>query len=481
MPEHSILTQEKERTEQEQRAVAVSTGGDATQHTWRNIRLIIGREYKNRVTQRSFIISSIVIMALVVIAAFVPTVIQLIASHSNSQTKIVVVNNAGPIAGLSNDALAQSIGATLNGTANSTSGTNTTGQNTSGKSPFAISVQTTNSLNSLQNQVKNGSLNILLALDRSANSDLRFTYYTSVSALSGDTNLSRIQAVAQQLNFLDTAHRLGLTPAQTSSLFAQPSFAVVNTGQSQNRPVSEIVTGYILAYAGNILIYMAVMLYGMSVAMGVAEEKGSRIMEILVNAATPFQLMVGKIVGIGAAGLTQMACVVAVGIGALLLQNPLQSALFGAGGGLLNLNITSVSITFLLLMLVYFLLGFLLYATLFAALGALVKRQDEVQNAVAPLTFLLVIGYVVSFFGVYTPDATWMKVISYIPFWTPTTMLVRIGVSQVTGWEIAMTIGLMLLAIVICAWISARIYRFGVLMYGQRPGLGQLAKLVRMK
>ena len=481
MPKNTTITPEKERTEQEQRAIAVSTGGAATAHNGRNIRLIIGREYKNRVTQRSFIISSIVIMALVVIAAFVPTIIQIIASHSNAQTKIVVVNNAGPIAGLSNDALAQSISATLNGTTNSTSGTNTTGQSNAGKPPFAISVQTTNSLTSLQNQVKNGSLNILLKLNRSANSDLRFTYYTSTSALSGDTNLTRIQAVAQQLNFLDTAHRLGLSAAQTSSLFAQPSFAVVNTGQSQNRPVSEIVTGYILAYAGNILIYMAVMLYGMSVAMGVAEEKGSRIMEILVNAATPFQLMVGKIVGIGAAGLTQMACVVTVGIGALLLQNPLQNALFGSSGGLLNLNITSVSISFLLLMLLYFLLGFLLYATLFAALGALVKRQDEVQNAVTPLTFLLVIGYVVSFFGVYTPDATWMKVISYIPFWTPTTMLVRIGVSQVAGWEIAMTVGLMLLAVVVCSWISARIYRFGVLMYGQRPGLGQLAKLVRMK
>ncbi len=287
--------------------------------------------------------------------------------------------------------------------------------------------------------------------------------------------------MAQQLNFLDAAHRLGLTAAQTNSLFAQPDFSVVNTGQSQNRPVSEIVTGYILAYAGNILIYMAITLYGMGVATGVAEEKGSRIMEILVNAATPFQLMVGKIVGIGAAGLTQMAGIVIIGIGALLLQNPIQTALFGTSSGLLNVNITSVSISFLLLLLLYFLLGFLLYATLYAALGALVKRQDEVQNAVAPLTFLLVFGYIVSFFGVYTPDATWIKVVSYIPFWTPTTMLVRIGVSQVAGWEIAMTIGLMLLAIAICAWIAARIYRFGVLMYGQRPGLGQLARLVRMK
>src|SRR5712692_78705 len=480
MPKNTVLTQEKELTEQEQRAVAVSAGGAATQHTWRNLRLIVGREYKNRVTQRSFIISTIVILVLVVIAAFIPTIIQLIASKSNAQTKIVVVNNAGPIAGLNNDALAQTIGATLNGTANQTTGTNTTGQNTSGKAPFAIAVQTTNSLNGLQNQVKNGGLNILLVLDRSANQDLQFTYYTKTSGIN-DSNLSRIQALAQQLNFLDTAHRLGLNPAQTSSLFAQPGFTVVNTGQGQNRPEGEVVTGYILAYAGNILIYIAVVLYGMGVATGVAEEKGSRIMEILVNAATPFQLMAGKIIGIGAAGLTQMACVVAVGIGALLLQTPLQTALFGANNGGFTFNITSISITFLLLLLIYFLLGFLLYATLYAALGALVKRQDEVQNAVAPLTFLLVFGYVVSFFGVYTPDATWMKVISYIPFWTPTTMLVRIGANQVAAWEIAMTIALMLVAIFVCTLISARIYRFGVLMYGQRPGLRQLTKLVRMK
>ena len=167
MPKNTTLTQEKELAEQEQRAVAVSAGGAATQHTWRNIRLIVGREYKNRVTQRSFIISSIVILALVVIAAFVPTVIQYFASNSNSQTKMVVVNNAGPVAGLDGNSLAQSIGATLNGTTNQTTGTNTAGQNSTGKPQFAITISTTNSLNGLQNQVKNGDLNILLALSRS--------------------------------------------------------------------------------------------------------------------------------------------------------------------------------------------------------------------------------------------------------------------------------------------------------------------------
>ncbi len=479
MSKNTLQAQEDEVREQQQRAVAVSSGGAANQNTLRNIGLIVGREYKNRVTQRSFIISTIIILVLVIIGACVPTIFQYFASTSNTQTKMVVVNNAGTVGGLNGDALARYIDTTLNGTAAQTTGTITPGQNTSPH--FAITIQSAGALNNLQKQVKTGSLNILLLLDRSANQDVHFTYYTNTNAID-DTNKFQVQALAGQLNFLDKANRLGLTPTQTSSLFAQPGFTVVSAAQNQNnRSVSDIVAGYIIAYAGIILIFMSVFLYGMGVATGVAEEKGSRIMEILVNAATPFQLMVGKIVGIGAAGLTQMACFVAVGIGAILLQTPLKAALFGTSSSGFNLNITSVTITLLLLLLLYFILGFLLYATLFAAMGALVKRQDEVQNAVQPLTWLFMVGYISSFFAISSPDATWVKVISYVPFWTPTTMLMRIGVGAVAPWEIVLTIVLMIIAIFICALISARIYRFGILMYGQRPNLAQLVKLVRMK
>ena len=191
--------------------------------------------------------------------------------------------------------------------------------------------------------------------------------------------------------------------------------------------------------------------------------------------------MAGKVIGIGAAGLTQMAAFVIVGISALLLQNTIKAALVGNNSNALNLNITGSSISLLLLLLVYFILGFLLYATLFAAMGALVKRQDEVQNAVQPLTWLFMVGYIVSFIGIANPDATWVKVISYIPFWTPTTMLMRIGVGSATWWEIAITIVLMIVAIFLCALIAARIYRYGVLMYGQRPSMRQLFRIARMQ
>lgn len=457
-----------EAPEQERGAVAVSAGGAATQSNLRNIGLIIGREYKTRITQRSFIITTVIFLLLVIIGSFVPTVIQLITSHTSSQTSVSVVNSAGAVAGMDDASLSNYISTSLNGT------------NSSSKPAFAITPASADSLNALKDQVKSGKLNMLLVFERTANQSLHFTYYTN-SSPSDDGNLSKVQSLAQQLNTLDTAHRLGLSPAQTSSLFAPPDLSIVNTQQQSQdtRPESEIITGFVLAYAGNILIYIAVLLYGMNVAMGVAEEKGSRVMEILVNAATPLQLMLGKVIGIGAAGLTQMAAFVIVGIGSFLLQIPLHTALFGANSGGFTLNVTGASIPFLLTFLLYFILGFLLYSTILAGVAALVRRQEEVQAAVQLPMMLMVGGYLVSFVGVYFPNATWMRVISFIPFFTPTTMLVRVATGQVAWWEIVITVPLMLVTIFICAWLSARIYRFGVLMYGQRPGLRQLAKIVR--
>ncbi len=457
----------QERREQEQGAVAVSSGA-AAQNNLRNIGLIIVREYKNRVKARSFIITTVILLAIVFLAAFIPTIVQLITAGTTSQTSIVVVNDAGTVAGLNETSLLSFISSQLNGT------------NTGSRAPYAISSQPPTNLSSLQSQVKNGKLDILLVLARATNQDVRLTYDTNASA-TNDSNLPTIQALAQQLTFLDTAHRLGLTSQETQRLVAPPDLTVVHTQQSQTtRPASEIAAGFVLAYVGAILIYVSVSIYAGIVAAGVAEEKSNRLMEILVNAATPFQLLAGKIVGIGAACLTQMGCVVVVGIAGLLLQTPLQAALFGANAGGFTQYLTGVSIPFYLLFLLYFLLAFFLYATLFAGLGAMVKRQEEVQSAVMLPQLLMVSGYLLFFYAVFSPDATLTKVLSYIPFWTPVLMMARIAVGTVAWWEIVVTIALMLVTILACVRFAARLYRYGVLMYGQRPGLGQLLKLVRM-
>ncbi len=476
MSQNTVVTKDRETPaqnvpEQGPTSIAVSPGGAATLHTWRNIRLIIGREYKNRVTQRSFIIISVILLVLVFLAAFVPTIVQLITAgptSPTSQTHIVVVNDAGSVAGLNDTQLAATIGTALNGTA---------GTQTAGAPAFALSFSTAHALPNLQQQVKSGQLDILLVLDRATNQDVRFTYYTTNSP-ANDPNLSTVQALTQQLIFLDTAHRLGLTEQQTQRLGAAPDLIVVQTQPSQaTRPESEIAAGYVLAYAGVILIYTSVMLYAGIVAAGVAEEKSSRMMELLLNAATPFQLLAGKIVGIGAACLTQMTCLVVVGIAGLLLQTPVQAALFGTHAGSFIQYLTGVSIPFYLLFLLYFLLAFFLYATLYAGLAAMVKRQEEVQSMIMLPQILSISGYVLFFFLVFSPDATVTKVLSYIPFWTPTLMMMRLAVGTVAWWEIALTIALMLVAIVACTWFAARLYRYGVLMYGQKPGLGWVMKL----
>jgi ABC-2 type transport system permease protein len=472
MAKQTMETPAQARREQEHRAVAVSSSGAAAQNTLRNIRLIIGREYKNRVTQRVFIITSIILLAIVFLAPFIPTIVQLVQSitaRPGSPTQVVVVNNAGTVAGLSEAMLISYISSDLNGTTPTSS------------APYAITSQPQASLDSLQNQVKHGKVDILLVLARSPQGNLQLLYDTNADP-NNDSSLSSIQALAQQLTVLDTAHRLGLTPSQTRSLFAPPRLTIAYTQQGQGaRPANEIAAGYVLAFAGIYLLFYAVLGYASTVAHGVAEEKSSRVMELLLNAATPLQLLVGKIVGIGAAGLSQMACLVVVGIGALLLQAPLQAALFGANAGGFAQFLTGVFLPFYLLFLVYFLLAFFLYATLFAGLGAMVKRQDEVTSATQVPLMLIILGWVPVIFGFSTPNATWMKVLSYFPFWTPMLMLVRLALGTVAWWEIVMTVALMLVAISACAWFAARLYRYGVLMYGQRPGLKQLVKLVRMK
>jgi ABC-2 type transport system permease protein len=115
----------------------------------------------------------------------------------------------------------------------------------------------------------------------------------------------------------------------------------------------------------------------------------------------------------------------------------------------------------------------------FAGLGALVRRQEEVQSAVMVPQVLIAVAYVIVFLAISAPNSTWVTVLSYVPFFTPTLMLVRLALGAVAWWEIGVTVGLMLATIYVLVVFAARLYRYGVLMYGQRPGLGQLVRIVR--
>jgi ABC-2 type transport system permease protein len=238
-----------------------------------------------------------------------------------------------------------------------------------------------------------------------------------------------------------------------------------------------------LAFGMTILIYMIVLMYGNWVAMSVAEEKSSRVMEVVLNAATPFQLLAGKVFGVGLVALIQYTAVVVAGGAALLAQPTLQSIVLGnsatAAASLVPQGLTP---ELLLLFGLYGILGFLLYASLYAAAGSLVSRQEDVTSAVMPMTLISTGGYLIGMYasmGLLDAHAGWITALTFVPFLSPFMMLGRVATGVAQPLEVALSLVLLVATIAVAIWVAARIYAVGVLLYGQRPGARAVWRLLR--
>lgn len=253
-----------------------------------------------------------------------------------------------------------------------------------------------------------------------------------------------------------------------------------------------------------VIIYITLFIYGSQVMRGIIEEKNNRIVEVIISSVKPFQLMMGKIIGIGLVGLTQFLLwiVLSAGLMALatnLLVDPeaitqtmvtpgqqqtvdqVMKYQEGTGGDIMSaldtINLSQIAIMFV----IYFLGGYLLYSALFAAVGSAVDNETETQQFMFPITIPLLFAYVLSF-GVIANDphgplAFWL---SMIPLTSPIAMLVRIPFG-VPDWQIAVSIILLIGGFVLTTWIAGRIYRVGILMYGKKPSYKELAKWFRYK
>jgi ABC-2 type transport system permease protein len=131
-------------------------------------------------------------------------------------------------------------------------------------------------------------------------------------------------------------------------------------------------------------------------------------------------------------------------------------------------------------MLIFYLLGYLIYATIFAAVGSLVSRAEEVQQAITPAMLFIVAAFLLAMFGIGSPNAAWVTVLSYVPFFSPFLMFLRIGVSNPAWWEIALSLGILIVSIFILVWMAAKIYRVGVLMYGKKPSMREVYRAIQM-
>ena len=248
----------------------------------------------------------------------------------------------------------------------------------------------------------------------------------------------------------------------------------VKTEQVKNGQVvsSDTERSFAGAYALILVLYAAVLIYGINIARSVVEEKTSRIFEVLLSTASSDDLMLGKLLGVGATGLTQM------GIWAALVAAYAGSALASARGihGLGSLGITRAELIFFA---IFFLLGFFLYSALAAALGSTVSGEQEVQQFSFILISPLVISVVMLPYVLGNPGSTTSVVLSLLPPFTPIIMYMRICSQMPPYWQILLSVGLLAASVLGMVWLAARIYRVGVLMYGKRATLPEMVRWLR--
>ena len=227
---------------------------------------------------------------------------------------------------------------------------------------------------------------------------------------------------------------------------------------------------YIMIFA----LYMVILLYGQMVATNVATEKSSRAMEVLITSAKPTSMMFGKVLASCLAGFIQLVAV----FGSALIFYNLNKSYWG--DNMIIDSIFNIPPELLVYMLVFFILGFLIYAFMFGAVGSTASKLEDINTSVMPITMLFIVAFIVVMTSMSSGnvDNTIMKVCSYIPFTSPMSMFTRIAMSTVPWYEITISIGILVASTFGIGILSAKIYRVGVLMYGTSPKIGNIIKAV---
>jgi ABC-2 type transport system permease protein len=264
--------------------------------------------------------------------------------------------------------------------------------------------------------------------------------------------------------------------------FVPPSLNVVRSlgggsGGGEIAP-SSFASRLIVGAVFGVLIFITIVIYGMWVAAGVVAEKSSRVMELLISAASPRQLVVGKALGIGLAGATQYVLVITPAVVTLLLEDRIGTALLGPDGGVAP-SLSALSPGLLLAFGLFYTLGFALYSLVYAAAGSLVSRPEDLQIIALPLSLIAIVGYIQAILAL-TGGITWfIRLASYVPFWSPFVMLTRLSVGRVEPGDLVVSVVLLVATIVVVGVVAVRIYGAGVLLYGQRPGLRAYVEAAR--
>ena len=301
------------------------------------------------------------------------------------------------------------------------------------------------------------------------NSAASYTYYVNNLSMY-DANTELADTLLQEVYRMGAMVENGVSPEQAADILSvriQSSTEALGKDQMQN-----FFYTYIMIFA----LYMVILLYGQMVATNVATEKSSRAMEVLITSAKPTSMMFGKVLASCIAGFSQLVLVfgtaiVLYNVNKDALSNPLISSIF------------DIPITLFLYLILFFVLGFLIYAFMFGAIGSTASKLEDINTSVMPITFLFIIAFMVVMFSMSSGsvDNTAMLICSYIPFTSPMAMFTRICMSTVAWYEILISVLLLIASTAGIGVLSARIYRVGVLLYGTPPKIGTILKTVFKK
>ncbi|WP_020619769.1 ABC transporter permease [Paenibacillus daejeonensis] len=416
---------------------------------------VVGFTVKNKIRTKSFIVTTVIIAAIMSLGVNLPFIISQFTGDdaATESTVIGYVENEAPQV---TDAL-------------------TTYYNNLGEEADLQLAGYANE-EALREAISEGEIRGYLIFEEQAGQAFPAVTYKA-ETLSGGSSVSLMSALQTVRNDI-ILEESGLTAEQRAALLEPIN---LNSTQISTETGTETVGGETgpsglamgFVYVVIILLFMGIFITSQLIATEVTSEKSSRVMEILVTSVAPLTQMFGKIFGMFLVGTMQIGTFILVFLINVMLPHN-QEMLAG-----IDINLSELDPMLYVYAIIFYFGGYFLFATLFAAVGSIVSRTEDLAQALTPVTILSMAGFYIGIFGMTAPDSTLIQVASYIPFFAPFAMFLRVGLTDPALWEIALSIGLLLVSILIFGWLSAKIYRTGVLMYGKRPSWKEIRKAMK--
>ena len=400
-------------------------------------------EYLSCIKNKAFIAVTIILIAMILLASFLPAIIISIASsdeggETDEKPVIAIVNTAYKDSTMIKDEFS----ANYEG--------------------YDIKI-TDETSSEIEKKVDSQEYDFALIIDK----PLSYTYVTRNNSMFDETNMM-ISEIIKSIYKVNALSEYGLSSEQAQKILnVDVTSKTVSTGTDQTKT-------YFSTYILIMILYMAILMYGQLVSNSVITEKNSRAMEMLITCAKPSHLMFGKVIGAGLAGLTQLMLIAAVGVASVstIASSSLPSEIT---------EFISFPVSTIIYALIFFILGYFIYAFLLAALSSLASRSEDLNTLGTPVMILFVIAFTIVIISINSGsvDSILMIVCSYIPFTAPIAMFTRIAMSNVALWEILLSIGIQIVSIYLLGLLAAAIYRLGVLMYGKPPKFLEIFNLLK--